>query len=198
MKTKQIYDYIERLSNLLRIDARGCGAQQGLQPIHIEVLHYLSICNRYSDTPMAVTEYLGLTKGTVSQTLKVLEKKGFIEKVGDINDKRVMHMKLSCNGKRLLQASIPSPLFVQACDHLSDDSQSQIISALNALLLGIQQSSGMKSFGVCHTCRYNRKNGDGSILCELAQEPLSEDDVMLICREHDNVSQDGDEIVNKS
>jgi len=198
MKTKQIYDYIERLSNVLRIDVRGSGAQQGLQPIHIEVLHYLSICNRYSDTPKAVTEYLGLTKGTISQTLKVLEKKGFIEKVGDINDKRVMHLKLSLKGRRLLQASIPSPLFVQACDFLSEDSQNQITSALNTLLLGIQQSSGMKSFGVCHTCRYNRKNGDGSILCELTQEPLSEDDVMLICREHDSVSQEGDAIANKS
>jgi len=120
---------------------------------------------------------------------------GFIEKVGDVNDKRVMHLKLSLKGRRLLQDAIPSPLFVKACDRLSKDPQNQITSALNTLLLGIQQSSGMKSFGVCHTCQYNRKNGDGSILCELTQEPLSIKDVILICREHENVSQDGDEIV---
>jgi DNA-binding MarR family transcriptional regulator len=59
------------------LKVRGCqaGAAHGLQPVQLEVLNYLSSCNRYSDTPMAVTEYLGQTKGTVSQTIKTLEKK---------------------------------------------------------------------------------------------------------------------------
>ena len=61
-----IYDYVERLSELLRVDARRAGAAHGLLPVQLEALHYLSICNCYSDTPMAVTEYLGQTKGTVS------------------------------------------------------------------------------------------------------------------------------------
>ena len=81
MKTNQIYDYVERLSELLRVDARQKGAEHGLLPVQLEVLHYLSICNQYSDTPMAVTEYLGQTKGTVSQTLKVLENKALLVKV---------------------------------------------------------------------------------------------------------------------
>ena len=73
MNTNPIFYTVERLSELLKVDSRQAGVEQGLQPVQVEVLHYLSICNKYSDTPMAVTEYLGLTKGTVSQTLKVLE-----------------------------------------------------------------------------------------------------------------------------
>ena len=37
------------------------------------VLFYLNQANRFSNTPQALTEYLGLTKGTVSQTVLVLE-----------------------------------------------------------------------------------------------------------------------------
>ena len=66
---------LERLAGLLRSESRKLLSEYGLQPVQFEALHYLSNCNRYSDTPMAVTEYLGQTKGSVSQTLKVLEKK---------------------------------------------------------------------------------------------------------------------------
>ena len=73
MKTEQIYEYLERIANLLRTDTRKLGVGKGLQPVQMEALHYLSCCNRYSNTPVAVSDYLGLTKGTVSQTLGVLE-----------------------------------------------------------------------------------------------------------------------------
>ena len=71
------------------------------------VLHYLSVCNRYSDTPMAVTEYLGQTKGTVSQTLKVLEKKALLFKEPDKDDKRVMHLKLTEQGQAAVARQHP-------------------------------------------------------------------------------------------
>ena len=37
--------------------------------------------SKSSIIPKAVTEYLGQTKGTVSQTLNVLEKKGLLTKI---------------------------------------------------------------------------------------------------------------------
>ena len=193
METKQIYDYVERLGNLLRIDSRRSGVEYGLQPIQLEALHYISICNRYSDTPMAVTEYLGQTKGTVSQTLKVLEKKGLLSKHADSKDKRISHLKVSNSGETLLQKSIPSPLFKQACEQLDEQSQANIATSLKTLLQAIQRSNNMKSFGVCHTCKHNQKNKDeknksDSYFCMLTQEPLSTEDVQLICREHKHVA----------
>jgi len=188
MKTKLIYDYIERLSNLLRNEARREGAEYGLQPVQLEALHYLSICSRYSDTPMGVTEYLGQTKGTVSQSLNVLEKKGFLTKHADHNDKRITHLKVSGTGEQLLKIAIPAPLFIRACEHLSEQSKNQIVNGLKELLQAVQRSNGMKSFGVCRTCRYNQKNEDGSYFCDLTKESLSWSDVQLVCREHENIA----------
>ena len=95
MNQTNLYPLIERIGNLLRTELRKSGHDLGLQPVHLEALHFLSICNRYSDTPMAVTDYLGATKGTVSQTLKVLETKGYLTKVVDVKDRRVQHLKVS-------------------------------------------------------------------------------------------------------
>ncbi len=188
MESKLIYGYAERLSNLLRNEMRREGVEYGLQPVQLEALRYLSICNRYSDTPMGVTEYLGQTKGTVSQTLKVLEKKGFLSKHTDKNDKRITHLKVSRAGERILAKSIPTPLFAQACEHLDTESKTRIIAALKELLQTVQHSNGMKSFGACHACRYNQKNDHGRYFCELTQETLSQSDVQLICREYKDVA----------
>jgi DNA-binding MarR family transcriptional regulator len=185
MSAKQIHEYIERLSNLLRNEARSSGAEYGLLPIQIEALHYLSICNRYSDTPMGVTEYLGLTKGSVSQSLKVLEREGFLSKKPDRNDKRITHLRVSKAGRALLRKEIPAPLFINACERLDQKSQAQISNRLEELLRAIQRTNNMKTFGVCHTCQYNQTNDAGNgHLCGLTQESLSSADIQLICREH--------------
>jgi len=187
MNDRNIHEYIERLSNLLRNESRKAGAAYGLLPIQIEALHYLSICNRYSNTPMGVTEYLGQTKGTVSQSLKVLEKKGFLTKQTDCEDKRISHLHVTQAGRDLLASIIPASLFSHACKQLSTSSQTQIGDNLQQLLHAIQQSHQMKTFGVCHTCRYHQTDEQGEgFFCGLTLEALSVDDSQLICREHED------------
>ena len=185
MKSNYIYNYVERLSELLRIDSRQAGAAHGLQPVQLEVLHYLSACNRYSDTPMAVTEYLGQTKGTVSQTLKVLENKGLLSKQLDKNDKRISHLKVSYKGKRVLGKSIPTAMFIKVCEELPDKKKAEIEASLKNLLITLLQANNLKTFGVCSSCRYNSKNENDDYFCNLIQQPLTDDDIHLICKEHE-------------
>ncbi|MBL4869975.1 MAG: MarR family transcriptional regulator [Robiginitomaculum sp.] len=184
MKTNQIYDYTERLSEVLRVSTRRVGAKYGLQPVQIQVLRYLSLCNRFSDTPMGVTEYLGLTKGTVSQTLKVLEKKSYITKRADALDKRLAHLKLTRAGKGLLSDIMPPPSFKAACASLSDEQSAALGGGIEQLLLRFLQTNSMKTFGLCYTCRYNKKQDMGNYSCTLLNIDLSLDDTQLICREH--------------
>ena len=66
--TKEAHHLIERLGNLVRADARAVCNDYDMRPVQLEALEFLTQCNRYSDTPQAVAEFLGLTKGTVSQT----------------------------------------------------------------------------------------------------------------------------------
>jgi DNA-binding MarR family transcriptional regulator len=185
MDTNSIHEYLERLSNLTRSEIRRAGAKYDLQPIQIEALHYLAMCNRYSDTLTGVTEYLGQTKGTISQSLKVLERNGYLKRHPDKKDKRTTHLRVTKAGKKILMELIPSPILRNAGGHLNRQTQTQLISNLRALLMAVQQANGMKSFGVCHSCRHNQRAKDGGVFCALTQEPLSEADVQLICREHD-------------
>ncbi len=187
MKTHKIYNLVERLGELLKVGVRQALTPIGLQPVQLEVLNYLSSCNKYSDTPMAVTEYLGQTKGTVSQTIKTLENKGMVIKVADKSDKRISHIAMTNLGNKVLEDNLPTRMFNNACNALPDDKKENIELALTELLTAIIKSNEIKTFGACHTCRYNRKIDNGGYYCDLVKEPLSDTEILLICKEHESL-----------
>ncbi|MCG7535161.1 MarR family winged helix-turn-helix transcriptional regulator [Pseudoalteromonas sp. OOF1S-7] len=179
---EELYNLIERLANLLRHETRQAGLAMGLQPIQQEALYYLSTCNRYSDTLLAVTDYLGLTKGTVSQTLKVLETKGLVEKIKDTEDKRITHLTVTEAGRTFLNQTCPPRQFSEVACNLPVQTQSALQEALTEMLYQYQQRSGRNGFGVCRQCKYNQSS-QGRFVCGLTKESLSEQDTRLICRE---------------
>ena len=63
---------LERLARLMRVAEH----DGDLNPAQWEALRYLARANRFSNSPAALTRYLGATKGTISQTLMALDRKG--------------------------------------------------------------------------------------------------------------------------
>ncbi|WP_417543726.1 MarR family winged helix-turn-helix transcriptional regulator [Marinobacter sp.] len=185
MNASQLQQLLERLSSLLQSENRARLNQYGLQTVQFEALHYLSICNRYSNTPKAVAEYLGLTKGTVSQSIKVLENKGLLIKEQDRKDKRITRLQITASGDDLVKLLTPSPLLASYCEQAQQGEPEAIIENLTSLLRQIQTQHQHKTFSQCHSCRHNQKLGEGKFFCQLTQEPLSATEVELICREHE-------------
>jgi len=183
MQDTSTFRLIERISNLLRSEERKKFAAIGLQPVHVQVLDYLSTCNRFSDTPAAVAEYLGLTKGTISQSIQVLERKSYVEKSQDTQDGRVVHLALSAAGKQLLDEIKPLDIFAQAQHAISTQGFSTLEAALNSILAELQKANNARSFGVCQSC-INFIEVENHYLCNLTQLPLSQTDAKKICREH--------------
>ena len=185
MSTELIHERLERIANLLRTDTRRAGVSFGLQPVQIEALNYLSHCNRYSNSPVAVADFLGLTKGTVSQTLTVLELAGLIEKRPDAKDRRVVHLELTGPGRRVLAQCVPPKSLVAAIDVLDDGEQKALIESLSGILRALQKANGLRSFGVCESCRHHSIRSNGIRHCNLTGEGLSPADSEKICREHE-------------
>lgn len=192
--TLRLHTLLERLGTLIRADLRKTAAQHGLPVVQLEALHYLALCNRYSDTPAAVAEFFGATKGTTSQTLRALESKGLITKRTDSKDGRVTHCRISRKGRSLVGRTLPSPLLRGALTHDSAPESDELGDQLAALLRVMQRRGEVRSFGVCHSCVHFRP-GDrddagvglarGGFRCGLTGDPLSADDSERICREHE-------------
>ncbi len=187
MTDSTLQDYIERIAQLIRSETRISGADFDLQPIQLSVLHFLTRSNRYSDTPQAVTEYFGLTKGTVSQTIKSLEAKELISRKPDKTDRRKVHLSVTPVGKKLLKATLPTRTVASVWADMDTASRENLIVHLKGLLQGLQKKNEMKVFGVCHTCRFNKNLGGNRYFCELTQEPLRQAETELLCREHETL-----------
>ncbi len=179
----QIYIYLERLGNLIRAQEQAIGNQHGLQPRQLRMLYYLSICNRYSDTPAAVTEYMQLTKGTVSQSLKILETRGYIKKQADPRDKRVVHLLVTTAGEELLR-ELPPALLVAANVAMGTEMGEEMVVHLQQLLQAMQGANQLNGFGVCRTCHHHQPLNAGRFRCGLTLEILTTAEADFICREH--------------
>jgi MarR family transcriptional regulator, negative regulator of the multidrug operon emrRAB len=183
MKKVDVFDLIERMAALLRSEERKKCTELGLQPVHLQILDYLSRCNRYSDTPAALTNYLGMTRGTVSQSLLLLMKKGFIKKTVDSKDRRVIHLSLLLEGEDVLKKARSSDLFHQASTIFKENNFANHHDIFSNALTALQKANQSHSFGLCKTCRYFTESSAGFI-CGLTKEPLSQSDSEKICQEH--------------
>jgi MarR family transcriptional regulator, organic hydroperoxide resistance regulator len=182
-----LFDLLERITSLTRVWFRQHPLLSDIQPIQLSALVYLARCNRYSNTPLAVTDYLGLTKGTVSQSLKALETKGLIVKSPDTRDKRSVHLELTEEARVLLGAVMP-PAFLHDATQQMGAQAVELESLLAELLRNVQRTEDVPSFGLCKTCRFHQHVA-GAPFCGLTQEPLAHTDIELICREHEFASE---------
>lgn len=175
----------ERLSRVLQNDSH----RAGLKPTQWEVLRYLSRANRFSRSPGAITAYLGMTKGTVSQTLQALERRGLIQKQTSATDRRGVMIDLSEAGAALLSQD-PMQAFESALADLSPSERETLEAALHAVVRTMLTRRNGRPFGVCGTCiHFRRKHENGAPhFCALLEEPLSDDDSARICAEQETAA----------
>lgn len=176
---------LERLARLMRAKEH----EGDLNPAQWEALRYLGRANRHSDSPSALTRYLGATKGTVSQTLKALERKGYVSKAVREGAGKSVRLSLTQKGRDAL-ARDPWARLAARAEELSGKTKRRMERGLSTLLEQTLRQSGLESFGVCSSCRFFRERGreadpQGPHLCMLFEQPLSPDELGRICVAHE-------------
>lgn len=177
---RQIAALTERLGRILGTDAHA----SGLLPVQWEALRYLNEANRFSKSSAALTAYLGLTKGTVSQSIKALEEKGLVANRVDPKDRRRNRLSLTAKGKRLLRKD-PIGKMVEAIGALPVATRDSLAQALGKLLSSRLDAQGRQPFGQCRDCVYFAKvhEDGGPHFCMLLEEKLSKVESTAICYE---------------
>ena len=175
---------LERLARVMRAREH----EDGLTPAQREALRYLARANRFSTTPGALTRYLGATKGTISQTVMALERKGLISKAAR-NARKAVHLTLADKGRAAL-ASDPWVQLATEAEELGGKTRRRMQRGLAELLDRELKRTGLASFGVCASCRFFRETGRGGDaggphLCMLFEEALSNEDAGRICVAHE-------------
>lgn len=172
-----IADLVDRITRM----ARGLQYAEGLNPAQWESLRFIAKANRFSRTPGALAVYLGTTKGTASQTLITLERKGYISRVRDAGDRRVTHLDLTDVGAGVL-ARDPLLSLSAAARQLPDPVAKSLCGGLAQLVCDLQLRHGWREFGVCAHCgNFRGATGAGESQCGLKDATLPSEEARRLC-----------------
>jgi DNA-binding MarR family transcriptional regulator len=172
---------VDRVGRATRAIQFSCG----LSPAQWEALRYVAQANRYSRNPSALANFLGATKGTISQTLIALEEKGHLRRVRGAPDRRAVRLDLTASGEALL-ARDPLLCLERAAEALPAEQRTALTGGLNQLLRDLQLRCGSSSFGVCEQCHlFGAESAvdemSGPHRCGLTGEPIREIESQQIC-----------------
>lgn len=170
---------LERLSRLMR----SASQSRGLNAAQWEALRYLSRANSFSNSPGALTRYVGATKGTTSQTVLALIKKGLLSKNTRNDDARSVALTLTELGHKTLSDDPPLSL-EKAIGNLGDKTAKKFSKGLAEILTHEVTRQNEPSFGSCKTCKHAAKQNQ----CGLFKVEISGADAAKLCVHHQGKS----------
>lgn len=173
----QIRALIERLARLSEAeDWAG-----DLNPAQMSALSYLANANRFSRAPSHVASFSGATRGTVSQTLRALERKGLVTESRSPNDRRSISYSVTVEGRDL---ALGAKALDNAIGSLPPARAQALAQGLGDILRNLLAARGGKTFGICRQCRHHERRGSAGY-CHLLQLDLEPAETEQICHEHE-------------
>ena len=142
-------------------------------------LRYFARANRFSRTVSGFAEYHATTRGTASQTIRSLVKRGFLTRQRSDRDGRSVLLDLTPAAQRLLRRD-PLNAVARAAARLSPARREQLAADLRRLQVWLVEERTVANAGVCARCGHLVENV-GSFSCGLMQEPLTAAETTELC-----------------
>lgn len=93
--------FVETFNRVLYLEEKWL-QQEGLEDLTITEIHMIAAIGTRENVPMSsVAKQASLTNGTVTTMVKKLEKKGYVKRRQDAEDKRVVRVVLSEEGRKV-------------------------------------------------------------------------------------------------
>lgn len=158
----------------------------GLTSAQWAALRYFSRANRFSRTVSAFADFHSTTRGTASQTVKSLVRRGLLSRSRSDRDGRSIRFDLTDQGRSALRQD-PFETLVGAVVKLPQPVRRQMGAALEQMLDDMARERGKRPFGMCTACAFLSHDGDPSgrpqflYRCELVGDPLEVPEIRQVC-----------------
>jgi DNA-binding MarR family transcriptional regulator len=155
------------------------GAGGNLSAAQWAALRYFARANRFSRTVSGFAGFHATTRGTASQTVKSLVKRGYLERARSERDGRSVLFKLTAQARRRLRQD-PFDALVRAATQLGRRQLASLSGELRRIgeLLQAERESG--AAGRCAHCGHLAGGGE-DYRCGLLGEPLAAAELQEIC-----------------
>ncbi len=172
----------EHIAELLVHLGRAAGSEDGssdLTPAQWAALRFFARANDSTRTPSAFADFQATTRGTASQIIKSLVRRGLIVRTMSSTDKRSVRLDLTSAGRALLAQD---PLFslIGVIAALPAADRARFVGTLSHLASEVASLRHKPTFGTCLDCsHFLPSNSGGSCGCMAAA--LAADQTIQLC-----------------
>ena len=176
---------LERVSEVFKILLWEKAKLVGLSPIQIQILIFIAFHKRELCNVSHLAKEFNVTKPTVSDAIKVLNKKGIIIKGSSSSDSRSYSITLSELGTDIVAQiyDFSSPLKKQI-DGFSSSELENLFGTLSQLIYKLNRNGILSVQRTCYGCKFYQKNQE-SDYCNLLQKELMTQEIRLDCPEYE-------------
>lgn len=179
---------LERVAEAFRVLLWNEGKETAISPIQIQILIFL----RFHDVQKRTVSYLArefaMTKPTISDAVKVLEQKEFIEKKIQPTDSRSYTIHLTSKGKKRVEQALAfvTPM-ENALAEVSQERKDVLLASLLELIGKLHDKGVISVQRMCYSCRFyaGGRQGQKGHYCTLLKQPLHDNELRIDCPEHE-------------
>lgn len=185
LDAKLIYA-LERVSQIYRTLLWQTQVETGLSPIQSQILIFMLF---HDDKLLSISSFaieFSVTKATISDAFKTLEKKGLVRKEKDIVDKRRQILKLTNNG---IELAHKIKTYTKPLDNIlkefPTDTKAVLFTTLTDILKALNNKNILAPLRMCTSCHYFTLK-EGKAYCNLLDAPLKDEEIRLDCPEYES------------
>jgi DNA-binding MarR family transcriptional regulator len=142
-------------------------------------LRFFARANGSTRTPSAFASFQATTRGTASQIIKSLERRGLVTRTLSERDRRSVCFDLTLEGRAMLEHD-PLRDLVGLIDGLGNAESTRFLMTLSRLASALAAQRHVPSFGTCRDCSHFGTSGDAAYCACMAAE-LAADDTQKLC-----------------
>ncbi|MFL1012531.1 MarR family winged helix-turn-helix transcriptional regulator [Flavisericum labens] len=174
---------LERISEVFKVLLWEKAKLLGLSPIQIQILifinyHKLEFCN-----VSHLAKEFNVTKPTISDAVRVLEKKELIKKVTSSTDSRSYAIQLAGSGVNIISETenFAQPLKAQL-ENIDNNELEDTFKTLSLLIYKLNRTGVLTVQRTCYGCKFY-ENTENKHFCNLLEKELLNTDIRLDCPE---------------
>jgi DNA-binding MarR family transcriptional regulator len=177
---------LEKISEVFRVLLWTEAKEHKLSPIQMQLLIFIKYHNSDKQRRIAsMAREFNMTKATISDSIKVLEQKGLIERADDMLDNRSFNFSLTDKGVKLtgMIENFTKPLD-GAIATLSPQQKNEFLVSVFDLIFRLNQNGIISTQRMCYNCYYYNGDRQQTHFCNLMQKELAIDELRIECPEH--------------
>lgn len=177
---------LERISEAFKVSLWNENKKYGISPTQLQILTFLLFHTEDLRTISNLAAEFNSTKASISDSVKTLEKKGYIVRNKSLKDFRISFISLTPEGKEIAQDVSKFANYMEEIVNTMPVYKKEVFLEMLLKLIHELFLKGIISIQrMCLTCSFYKKDDEGKYTCALMNIPIKAPDLRVDCHHYE-------------